>query len=81
MSIIMFLVIGGIAGWLAGRVINGAGSGIILNVIFGVIGALIGGRLFEVAEISLGGLGIFGALISAFVGALLFLWLIKLIRG
>ena len=78
MSLIIFLVVGGVAGWLASKVINNSGSGILMNIAIGVVGAVIGGRLFEVAEIPIG--GIIGAVVSAFVGALLLLWLIKIIR-
>lgn len=78
MDLLWFLIIGGIAGWLAGKVINGGGSGILMNVIIGIIGAVIGGRLFVIAGLSFGGL--IGSLVSAFVGAVVLLWLIKLIK-
>lgn len=77
-SLIWFLLIGLIAGWLAGRVMRGGGYGVIGDMIVGVIGALIGGWLFGVLGIGIGGL--IGALITAFVGAVILIWLLRLIR-
>ncbi len=77
-SLIWFLLIGLIAGWLAGRVMRGGGYGIIGDMIVGVIGALIGGWLFGVLGIGFGGL--IGGLITAFVGAVILIWLLRLIR-
>ena len=66
-ALIWFLLIGLIAGWLAGKVMRGGGYGIIGDMIVGVIGALLGGWLFSLIGISAGGL--IGAIITAFVGA------------
>ena len=77
-GLIWFLLIGLIAGWLAGRVMRGGGFGVIGDMIVGVIGALIGGWLFGVLGISAGGL--IGSIITAFVGAVLLLLLLRLIR-
>src|SRR5437762_5826783 len=67
LGLIWFLLIGLIAGWLAGRVMRGGGYGLVGDLIVGVIGALLGGWLFGLLGISAGGL--IGALITAFVGA------------
>ncbi|HSP14592.1 MAG TPA: GlsB/YeaQ/YmgE family stress response membrane protein [Thermoanaerobaculia bacterium] len=77
-GLIWFLLIGLIAGWLAGQVMRGGGYGVIGDMIVGVIGALIGGWLFGLLGISAGGL--IGSLITAFVGAVLLILLLRLIR-
>jgi len=77
-SLIWFLVIGLIAGWLAGKVMRGGGFGIVGDMIVGVIGALIGGWLFGVLGIGVGGL--IGAIITAFVGAVSLLAILRAIR-
>ncbi len=75
---IWFLLIGLIAGWLAGKVMRGGGFGIIGDMIVGVIGALIGGWLFGVLGIGVGGL--IGAIITAFVGAVILLAILRAFR-
>jgi uncharacterized membrane protein YeaQ/YmgE (transglycosylase-associated protein family) len=76
--LIWFLLIGLIAGWLAGQVMKGGGFGIIGDMIVGVIGAFIGGWLFGQLGIHTGGL--LGAIIMAFVGALILIFLLRVIR-
>lgn len=78
-SLLWFLLIGLIAGWLAGRVMRGGGYGVIGDMIIGVIGALLGGWLFGRLGISAGG-GLIGALITAFIGAVLLIFLLRIIR-
>ena len=78
-NLIWFLLVGLIAGWLAGRVMRGGGFGVIGDMIVGIIGALLGGWLFGKLGISAGG-GLLGAIITAFVGAVLFILLLRLIR-
>ena len=78
-SLIWFLLIGLIAGWLAGRVMRGGGFGLVGDMIVGVIGALLGGWIFGKLGISAGG-GLIGALITAFVGAVVLILLLRLIR-
>lgn len=77
-SLIWFLLIGLIAGWLAGQLMRGGGYGIVGDMIVGVIGALIGGWLFGVLGIGIGGL--IGSIITAFVGAVILIALLRLIR-
>ena len=77
-SLIWFLLIGLIAGALAGRVMRGAGYGILGDIIIGIIGAILGGWLFGLLGISAGGL--IGSLIVAFVGAVLLIYLLRLAR-
>ncbi|PYQ31529.1 MAG: GlsB/YeaQ/YmgE family stress response membrane protein [Acidobacteria bacterium] len=77
-SLIWFLLIGLIAGWLAGQVMRGGGFGLIGDMIVGVIGAFLGGWLFGLMGIAAGGL--IGSLITAFVGAVLLIFLLRVIR-
>lgn len=78
MNIILFLLIGLVAGWLAGKIMKGKGFGLVGNLIVGVIGALIGGFVFDALGIAFA--GIVGSLIAALVGALILLWIIGLIK-
>ena len=79
MNLVIYLIVGGLAGWLAGQVMQGKSLGLIANIVVGIIGGLIGGWLFEVFGIDVGyKLG--GSLITATVGAIVLLWLIRLIK-
>jgi uncharacterized membrane protein YeaQ/YmgE (transglycosylase-associated protein family) len=78
MNILWFLIIGVAAGWLAGQLMKGGGYGLIGDLIIGVIGAFIGGRLFGAIGIRTGGLG--GSLITATIGAIILLFLVRLIK-
>ena len=77
-NLVVFLLIGVAAGWLAGRVMKGGGFGLFGDMIVGVIGAFLGGWLFGLLGISAGGL--LGMLVTAFVGAVVLLFLIRLVR-
>jgi uncharacterized membrane protein YeaQ/YmgE (transglycosylase-associated protein family) len=78
-SILIFLVIGLIAGWLAGKIVEGTGFGLVGDLVVGVIGAFIGGWLLSYVGVF--AVGIVGALVSAVIGAVVLLVIIKLIRG
>jgi uncharacterized membrane protein YeaQ/YmgE (transglycosylase-associated protein family) len=78
MSIVLWLLVGLIAGWLAGMVVRGAGFGIIGNIIVGIIGALIGGFLFGIFFPG-SALGFMGSVIVAFIGAVILL--LNLVTG
>src|SRR5437899_5139619 len=78
MHFILFVLIGLIAGALAGRVVSGHGYGMLGDLIVGVVGALLGGWLFAVAFGVVGG-GLFVGLLTAFVGAVILLWVIRLV--
>lgn len=78
-GIIAWLIIGAIAGWLAGVLVKGGGFGLIVDIIVGIVGAFIGGWLASVLHISLGG-GWIGSIITAVIGAVILLFLIRLIR-
>ena len=78
-SLIIWLVIGGIAGWLAGQVMKGGGFGLIGDVLLGIIGAVVAGWLLPQVGILIGG-GIIGSIINAFIGACIFLFVIRLVK-
>ena len=76
---IWFIVIGLVAGWLAGQFVKGGGFGIIGDIIVGVLGALLGGFLFSLLGLSAGG-GLLGSLIVATIGAVLLIFVLRLIK-
>ena len=76
---IVFVVIGGVAGWLAGLIFKGGGFGLIGNIIVGLLGALLGGWLFGLLGISVGGDWV-GPIVTATVGAVVLLAVIGLIK-
>ena len=71
-DIIIWLVIGAVAGWLAGQIVKGYGFGLIGNIVIGIIGALIAGWLLPLLGFALGG-GIIAAIINAVIGAVILL--------
>ncbi len=73
------LIIGAIAGWLAGTVVKGSGFGLIGDIIVGILGALVAGWIFPTVGLSLGG-GWIGAILSASIGAIFILVIAKLIK-
>jgi uncharacterized membrane protein YeaQ/YmgE (transglycosylase-associated protein family) len=78
MSLIGFLIIGLVAGWLAGQIMKGRGAGLLVNLVVGVIGAYIGGFLFML--IGLSAHGFIGSLITATIGAIALLFLIGVLK-
>jgi uncharacterized membrane protein YeaQ/YmgE (transglycosylase-associated protein family) len=80
MDLLWFVIIGAIAGWLAGQFMKGSGFGLLGDIIVGVIGAFIGGYLFRAVGVELGG-GLIGSLIVAFVGAVVLLFIVRLFNG
>jgi uncharacterized membrane protein YeaQ/YmgE (transglycosylase-associated protein family) len=77
-DVVWFIIIGIIAGWLAGKIMRGAGFGLLGDLVIGIIGALLGGFIFGQLGISAGGL--VGALVTATIGAIVLLFLIRLIK-
>ena len=77
--VIIWLIVGAVAGWLAGMVVKGGGFGLLGNVVVGIIGALIAGWLLPQIGIVIGG-GLIGAIINAFIGAVILLVIIKLVN-
>ena len=78
-SLIVWLIVGAIAGWLAGLIVKGYGFGIIGNIVVGIVGAFIAGWLFPYLGIRLGS-DIIGTIIHAVIGAVILLVIIGLIK-
>lgn len=78
-TLIIWLIIGAVAGWLAGQVMTGGGFGLVGNIIVGIVGALVGGWLLPRLGIYIGG-GIIAAIINAAIGAIIVLFVISLIK-
>jgi uncharacterized membrane protein YeaQ/YmgE (transglycosylase-associated protein family) len=78
-NLLVWLLIGAIAGWLAGVLIRGYGMGLIGNIVVGIVGSVIGGWIFGQLGIAVGS-GIIGAIIGATVGAVVLLFVIGLVR-
>ncbi|MDH3748828.1 MAG: GlsB/YeaQ/YmgE family stress response membrane protein [Gammaproteobacteria bacterium] len=77
-SIVTFLLVGGIAGWLAGKLMHGGGFGLLNNIVVGIIGAFIGGYVFGAVGIEAG--GIIGAIVISTVGAGILLFVVGLFK-
>lgn len=77
-QLIWFLVVGLIAGWLAGTIMKGSGFGIVGDLVVGVLGAVLGGWLFSLLGITTWGL--LGSILVALCGALVLLWLVRVLR-
>src|SRR2546426_677461 len=79
-SLLIILVVGVVAGWLAGQIVQGTGFGIVGDLIIGVVGAFIGGWLLPQLGIHLGS-GIIAAIINPTIGAGILLLIIRLVPG
>ena len=73
------IVVGLIAGWLAGQVMRGGGYGILIDILLGLVGGVIGGWLFGALGVSAGG-GVIGSILVAFVGAVILVALSRAIK-
>ena len=78
-SVIAWLIVGAIAGWLAGLLVKGFGFGLIGNIVVGIVGAVIAGWLLPRLGIALG-TGMVAAIINAVIGAVILLVIIGLVR-
>jgi uncharacterized membrane protein YeaQ/YmgE (transglycosylase-associated protein family) len=79
MGIIAALIIGAIAGWLAGLIVRGAGFGLVGNIVIGIIGALVASWLLPRLGVSLGD-GTFRDIVNATIGAVIILVILSLVR-
>jgi uncharacterized membrane protein YeaQ/YmgE (transglycosylase-associated protein family) len=78
-GLVVFLVIGAVAGWLAGLLMKGGGFGLLGNIVVGIVGAVVGGFLFGLLGISAGG-GMIGSIVTATLGAIVLLFVVGLIK-
>ncbi|HXW56647.1 MAG TPA: GlsB/YeaQ/YmgE family stress response membrane protein [Candidatus Cybelea sp.] len=79
MGILAWIVVGLIAGWLAGKVMKGRGYGVLVDIILGILGGIVGGWIFGVLGIWHGG-GMIGSIIVAFIGAVILVGLTRLLK-
>ena len=79
MGFIAWILVGLVAGWLAGKVMKGGGYGVLMDIVLGILGGFLGGWLFGILGFWPGG-GIIGAIIVAFVGAVILVALTRLIK-
>jgi uncharacterized membrane protein YeaQ/YmgE (transglycosylase-associated protein family) len=79
MGFLTWIVVGLIAGWLAGQVMKGGGYGVLVDIILGILGGILGGWLFGKLGIWPGG-GMIGSIIVAFVGAIILVAITRLIK-
>jgi uncharacterized membrane protein YeaQ/YmgE (transglycosylase-associated protein family) len=78
MGILYWVIVGGIAGWLAGQVMKGRGFGLVGNILIGLVGGVVGGYVFDVLGLSAS--GTIGNIIVAFVGGVILVAVVNLIR-
>ncbi len=81
MVIVAFIIVGIVAGYLAGKVMRGGGFGLIGNLGLGVIGAYVGGNLLEWVGMNPGSYGMVGTTVTAAIGAIVVLWVVGLVKG
>lgn len=78
MYLIWVVVIGILAGWIAGKIMKGHGFGVLGDLVVGIVGALLGSFVFGL--LGIGAYGLIGRLVISVIGALILLWLIRLIK-
>ncbi len=78
MGLLYSIVVGLIAGWLAGQVMRGGGYGTIMDIVLGIVGAVVGGWLLGLLGIHAG--GFIGTIIVAIIGAVFLIWLSRLLK-
>jgi len=79
MGFLAWIIVGLIAGWLAGQVMKGGGYGVLVDIILGLLGGLLGGWLFGQLGLRAGG-GMVGSIIVAFIGAVILVGITRLIK-
>jgi len=79
MGFVAWIIVGLIAGWLAGQVMKGGGYGMIVDIILGLLGGVLGGWIFGRLGVSTGG-GMIGSIIVAFIGAVILVGITRLLK-
>ena len=77
-GIIWWIVVGLIAGWLAGQVMKGGGYGVLADIVLGILGGILGGWIF--GKMGIGAGGTIGSIVVAFVGAIILVGLTRLVK-
>ena len=78
-TLLIWIIVGGVAGWLAGLVVRGFGFGLVGNIIVGILGAIIAGWLFGAVGFTCFP-GILNAILTAFIGAVILLLIVRVIK-
>jgi uncharacterized membrane protein YeaQ/YmgE (transglycosylase-associated protein family) len=78
-SLLILVLVGAIAGWLAAAVMKGRGLGMLGNIVVGILGAFVGAWVLGKLGVSIGG-GLLGSILRAFIGAVILLFVLGLIR-
>jgi uncharacterized membrane protein YeaQ/YmgE (transglycosylase-associated protein family) len=78
MNLLWWMIVGLIAGWAAGKIMKGGGYGTVVDIILGIVGAVVGGRLLGLLGIYAG--GFIGTILVAILGAVFLIWLSRLLK-
>ena len=78
-TLLIWLLVGAVAGWLASTIVRGGGMGLIGDIVVGIVGAFIGGWLLPQVGLVIGG-GIIGVIVTATIGAVILLLIVRLIK-
>jgi len=77
-NLLWWVIVGLIAGWAAGKIMQGGGYGAAMDIVLGIVGAVVGGWLMSLVGIQAGGL--IGTIIVAIIGAILLIWISRLLK-
>lgn len=77
-GLIYTVLVGLVAGWLAGQVMKGGGYGVLVDIILGILGGVVGGWVFGLLGLHAGGL--IGRIVVSFVGAVILVWIVHLVK-
>jgi uncharacterized membrane protein YeaQ/YmgE (transglycosylase-associated protein family) len=77
--LLWWIIVGLIAGWAAGKIMRGGGYGTAMDIVLGMVGAVVGGWIFNALGIYPGG-GILGSIVVAIIGAIFLIWLSRLLK-
>jgi uncharacterized membrane protein YeaQ/YmgE (transglycosylase-associated protein family) len=78
-NLLYFIIVGLVAGWLAGKVMRGSGYGVLMDIVLGILGGILGGRLFGTLDLWPGS-GLIGAILVAFVGAVILVAIVRVLK-
>jgi uncharacterized membrane protein YeaQ/YmgE (transglycosylase-associated protein family) len=78
-GVIGYIIIGGLAGWIGSKIVKGGGSGILMDIVIGIVGALIGGFILSFFVNTAGG-GLIFTFFTALLGSVILLWLVGMVR-
>jgi uncharacterized membrane protein YeaQ/YmgE (transglycosylase-associated protein family) len=78
-GLVWWIVVGLIAGWATGKIMKGSGYGLVIDIVLGIVGAVIGGYLM--GALGLGGGGLLYSIIVAIIGACLLVWVVRLVTS